>query len=155
VRLYRSILFLVLIFPLFCRTGLSAAANGGSTEGGPFHVLAELAPGVPSLSPESYSLTVGGESRESFLTGLDEPAAAPAGERKNGNRGTLMPYLSFTFSRAMNTEPRIDPSRRGEEERALEKFRSLSSSLQTQSYRDSLETMGKIFEPQVNLRIEF
>lgn len=155
MRLWRSIFSLVLAFLLFCQTGLPATAKGGAAEGGPFHVLAELAPGVPSLPPESYSLTDDDDAREFFLKGFDEPVAAPTGEKKDGNGGTMMQHLSFTFSRAMTKEVKIDPSQRKEEERAWDKFRSLSSSLQTESYRDSLETIGKIFEPQVNLRIEF
>jgi len=155
VRPCRSILSLVLFLPLFCGTGLPAAVNGGFGDDGPFRVLPELAPGVPSfISNKAFDAAVG-EDRYLPLKRFDELPAGSAGQGEDGKGRTFMQHLSFTFSRAATRDIGIDPSRRGEEERAWEKFRSLSSSLQTESYRDSLEAMGKIFQPQVNLHIEF
>jgi len=155
VRLYRSILFISLCFLLFCQSGLAEAVNGDPGEGRPFRVLAELAPGAPSLATGNPLLDVLGPDICLFPDALGEGAAAPAGKKQDGKGGTLLQRMSFTFSRAATKEIRIDPSRRGEEERGWEQFRSLSSSFQLESYGDSLEAMGRIFQPQVNLCIEF
>ena len=154
VRLCRSILFICLCSLLFCQSGLAAVANEDAGEG-PFRVLAELAPGAPSLATDSALLDVLGPDICSFPDGLGEGAAAAAGKKRDDKGGTILQRLSFSFSRAATKEIRIDPSRRGEEERVWEQFRSLSSSFQLESYGDSLEAMGRIFQPQVNLCIEF
>lgn len=155
MRLYRSILFICLCSLLFCQSGLAAVANEDTGEG-PFRVLAELAPGAPSLTTGSALLDALGPDICSFPDGLGEgAAAAPAGKKRDGKGESLLQRLSFSFSRAATKEIRIDPSRRGEEERGWEQFRSLSSSFQLESYGDSLEAMGRIFQPQVNLCIEF
>jgi len=155
LRLVRSLLLAVLILPLFCQTGLSQTLNNGSGEEGPFRVRPELAPGVPFFAVDNALFDAVGEDIWSFPGRLDMRLPTPAGEEKEGKGRTLMQHLSFTFSRASTREIRIDPSQRGDEEKAWEQFRSLSSSFQMESYADSLEAMGKIIQPQVNLRIEF
>jgi hypothetical protein len=43
----------------------------------------------------------------------------------------------------------------GDENEKLNAIKSLPSTFLTSPYRDSLEAIGKIFEPQLNLSIEF
>ena len=64
--------------------------------------------------------------------------------------------VRISFSRIL-----IDKSRKGldkgsgSERDALDTLKSLPGTFQSMPYRDSLESMGKIFEPQVNLEILF
>jgi hypothetical protein len=70
--------------------------------------------------------------------------------------GLRIHNVTISFSRAMMDQMKVDIRQStGNENEKLNAIKSLPSVFLNSSYRDAFESLGKIFEPQVNLSIEF
>jgi hypothetical protein len=70
--------------------------------------------------------------------------------------GLRLHNVTISFSRVMMDQMKIDMRQSTvDENEKLSTMKSLPSMFINSSYRDTLESLGKIFEPQVNLSIEF
>jgi len=64
--------------------------------------------------------------------------------------------LRISFSRIVIDRMKTDPDKAsGDEQSTMEAVKSITTLFRSGPYRDSFESIGKIFEPQVNLGIEF
>ena len=64
--------------------------------------------------------------------------------------------ISISFSRAMKDQIQIDMNQKSKDGfDKVDAIKSLPSTFLNAPYEDTVESIGKIFEPQVNLRIEF
>jgi len=79
-------------------------------------------------------------------------------DKKNSDMQDRVKFNNFSisFSRIVVHQTHIsalEPSGEGSDK--LSEFKTLPSTFLTLPYRDAFESIGRIFEPQVNLRIEF
>ena len=149
---FQKYFFFAAMLSLFVPT--APVLSDDAAEDGPFRVLSELAPENPLLPamPDPLKEIAGRQTSAADFDWLIDASKSETqgdGGRKAGRN------LRFSFSSVEHDEIRLDALRRKDEGGALEKFKGLSSSLQKDSYRQTLESVGRIFEPQVNLRIEF
>jgi len=80
-------------------------------------------------------------------------------DTKNSDMQDILRYgnVSISLSRIVVQHSQIDaqtPRGEGSNNR-LNEVKSLTSTFFTSPYKDTFESIGRIFEPQVNLRIEF
>ena len=81
-----------------------------------------------------------------------------AADRKDDSSWNVFKFrkLSISLSRTEMDQMQKDINQiSGDENEKLNAIKSLPSTFLTSPYRDSLEAIGKIFEPQLNLSIEF
>ena len=86
------------------------------------------------------------------------PLERDTAERKNDSSLNVLRFhnVSVSFSRTLLDQMQVDIRQSsGNEVDKLSAIKSLPSMLVNSSYRDNFESLGKIFEPQVNLSIEF
>jgi hypothetical protein len=79
-------------------------------------------------------------------------------DEKNSDMQEVIKFhnVSISFSRMVVHQTHISALEPlGEGSDKLSEFKTLPSTFLTLPYRDALESIGRIFEPQVNLRIEF
>jgi hypothetical protein len=79
-------------------------------------------------------------------------------ERKDDSSLNILRFhnVSISFSRTLLDQLQVDARQAsGSGSDKLYAVKSLPSMFLNSSYRDTFESLGKIFEPQVNLSIEF
>ena len=79
-------------------------------------------------------------------------------ERKDDSSLNILRFhnVSISFSRTLIDQLQVDGRQAsGSSDDKLYAVKSLPSMFLNSSYRDTFESLGKIFEPQVNLSIEF
>ncbi len=70
--------------------------------------------------------------------------------------GLRVHNVTISFSRVMMDQMKVDIRQStGNENEKLNSLKAVPSMFLNSSYRDAFESLGKIFEPQVNLSIEF
>lgn len=152
---HKCLLFIIFFFFLFGASG--TACEGVITAWEEFVVKREL-------EPHSLLHTVG--YRESAFLGQEESSAAGASyllfdthpercEERAAQR-VRTGRIQVSFSRIMRDGYRLDPADRSADSKStLEEFKSMTNVLRSGTYRDTFEFFGNVFQPQINLSIEF
>ena len=151
MRLHCLNLLLIIFLFFTVNTKLS---YGTILEWEPFRVRTDLALNIPMVEQENEKNTgsVQDESpgmRDGHLFTLDTNRK----EETKWNRFNL-PYLTLTFSRCAVGQ--LDMTRSlSNGQNKWNTIKSLPSTFLHSPYGDTFESLGKVFEPQVNLGIEF
>jgi len=144
----------VAVFLLVLMSEVKCYAKGIIAEWEPFKTKTELelrAVSVPSgknvLPRDEFYKTESAIRIEPYTT-----------DNKNSSMQDILKFhnVSISFSRMILQKTQIGAQKpSGEVSDKLNEFKFLPSTFFTSTYRDSFESIGRIFEPQVNLRIEF
>ena len=137
---------------------LISAINGHSagliTEWEPFKTKRELDLYAVVVSPDKILF-----SKDEYpKMGIGIAVERGAADRKDDSSWNVFKFrkLSVSLSRTELDQMQKDINQKsGDENEKLNAIKSLPSTFLTSPYRDSLEAIGKIFEPQLNLSIEF
>ena len=118
---------------------------------GGFTVNPELMPGVqmdkPLFPQDEFTMT------EDFIS-IDSSAK----DKRNDTSWNVIKYhnMRISISRTETEQISTDPLHaQGDKSSKFSQIISLPTTLLTLPYKDSLGTVGKIFEPKINLSIEF
>ena len=151
MRLHRLILLFIIIF----FTVSAGRSYGTILEWEPFKIRADLALSIPVvplkdkiifIPPDEFS-----EIRDSYLFTLDTDRKSDT----NWNRFNFR-SLTFTFSHCEVGQFDRNMTRLlGNEQDKWNTIKSLPTIFLHSPYQDTFESIGRIFEPQVNLGIEF
>jgi hypothetical protein len=155
-RIYRSKYSLIVaVFLLVLMSGGKCYANRIIAEWEPFKTKAELELRAVSVPPTGENVLPRDEFYKTESAMRIEPYPT---DKKNSSVLDILKYhnISISFSRIIVQQTQIDAQKSsGEGSNKLNEFKSLPPTFFTSPYKDTFESMGRIFEPQVNLRIEF
>lgn len=149
----------IIVF-LFFTMGVGRS-QGTVLEWEPFKMRADLALSISVVAPLENKITFIpdgsseirdiGDFRDSYLSTLDTDRKSEA----NWNRFNLR-YLTLTFSHCATGQfEREMTGLFSNEGNKRDTIKSLPATFLHSPYQDTFESIGKIFEPQVNLGIEF
>lgn len=154
-KIYNSkCLWFISIFLFVLMNTINGHSAGFIAEWEPFKTKQELdlyavnvSPNKIFLSKDNYSNTDNGVDHKLYTV-----------DKKNDSPWNVLKFhgFSITFSRAVMDQIHIDmneKSKTGFDK--VDAIKSLPSTFINAPYEDTVESIGKIFEPQVNLRIEF
>jgi hypothetical protein len=155
-RLDRLKMMLMIGMAVLLNASLSEGQVAGTAfDWEPFQVRADLGLRIPFSIPERYGLLSDVES-SSIRTSIKGEAGSPNVKSDRSldiyRYGRMRLYLSRTVLEKNNIEvrqPVIDNNDR------LNAIKSLPSLFLDSHYQDTFESIGRIFEPQLNLGIEF
>jgi hypothetical protein len=146
--------WLIYLFLLILVGGADGNASGMIGAWEPFKAQKELETYVSGVNsdmiPSSRDELV---QMDKIISIYGEPA-----DRKEGiSLNTLRFHnVTISFSRVLMDQMKVDIRQQtGNESEKLNTIKSLPSMFVNSPYRDTFESLGKIFEPQVNLSIEF
>jgi hypothetical protein len=155
VRLYKKKYVLILcVLHLVLVSGVTSYAKGIIAEWEPFKTKTELELSIANLSSERNVLP----RDEFYEKHTAMPIETYSADKKNSSMEDILKFhnVSVSFSRMVIKHTQIDAQKpSGEGSDKLNEFKSLPSTFFTSPYRDTFESIGRIFEPQVNLKIEF
>lgn len=148
--------YLLIIYALLLvlMSEVKSYAKGIIVEWEPFKTKTELELRVASL-PSERNILPRDEFYKKDTAMLIETYSA---DKKSSSTGDILRFhnVSISFSRMIIQQPQIGAQKpSGEGSDKLNELKSLPSTFFISPYRDTFESIGKIFEPQVNLRIEF
>ncbi|MDO8722098.1 MAG: hypothetical protein Q7J31_07690 [Syntrophales bacterium] len=151
---HRKFICLSVILTL-CFCAMLAHASGYFPGWRPFDLRGELAPAMSKRKPasgQSYSVEKYSADIKKDYGGIIE-----AEDKKNEKKWNEYQFGIFRLriSRYHDLYKQNDDKQSPEEGRLWEMMKSISSRFGSSSYRDNLETTGRIFEPQLDLGIEF
>ena len=147
--------FLYAVMPALLAFASSCPASGYFLEGRTFHVRADL---VLVKSGEQTTARAIRSAIEKYLTDMDNySGAVKAEDEKREEKRNELQYGSFRLrvSRYRDWPLRNDTARPADERNPWEVMKNFTSSFGSSPDRDTLETMGRIFTPQIDLGIEF
>jgi len=148
--------YILLIYALLLMllSDVKSYAKGIITEWEPFKTKTELELRVASLPLERNVLP----RDEFYKTDSAMPIETYSLDKKSSTTGDILKFhnVSISFSRMIIQQTQVGALKPlGEGSDKLNELKSLPSTFFTSPYRDTFESIGRIFEPQVNLRIEF
>ena len=160
IRLHRLNLFCLSSFIIvFLFLTMDAGRSQGTVfEWEPFKMRSDLVLSIPVVAPLENKITFipDGSSeirdiRDSYLSILDTDRKSETSWNRFNFR-----YLTLTFSHCAAGQFERDMTRLfSNEGNKWNTLKSLPATFLRSPYRDTFESIGKIFEPQVNLGIEF
>jgi hypothetical protein len=138
---------------------IAVSAVDGNASG----MIADWEPFKANTELGSYLVGVDADripsARDKFIqTDKIIPIERDIAERRNDGSLNVLRFhnVSVSFSRTLLDQMQVDIRQSsGNEVDKLSAIKSLPSMLVNSSYRDNFESLGKIFEPQLNLSIEF
>ncbi|MGZ6240471.1 MAG: hypothetical protein ACXWMF_11620 [Syntrophales bacterium] len=146
--------WLIYLFLLIAVSAVDGNASGMIAAWEPFKTNTELGSYLVGVDADIIP-----SARDEFIqTDKIIPIERDTAERKNDSSLNVLRFhnVSVSFSRALLDQMQVDIRQSsGNEVDKLSAIKSLPSMLVNSSYRDNFESLGKIFEPQVNLSIEF
>lgn len=154
-RLYtRKYILILCVLLLALVSEARSHAKGILAEWEPFKTKTELELRVGNLSSEKNLLP----RDEIYEKDIEVPVEKYSADKKSSDIGDILKFrnVSISLSHMVIKHPQIDvqkPSSEGSDK--LSEIKSLPSTFFTSPYRDTFESIGRIFEPQVNLKIEF
>ncbi len=130
----------------------NASALTGAWE--PFKTKIELGSYVDGVNADEIRSARDELSQTDKIIFMDQnPAMRKDDSSPNGFR---IHNVTISFSQAMMDQIKVDIRQSTENENEkLNAIKSVPSMFLNSSYRDAFQSLGKIFEPQVNLSIEF
>jgi hypothetical protein len=142
---------------LFLITSISAVDGNASGMIGawePFRAKTELASYVSGIDADIIPSSRDELAEMDRITSIyHETAGIKYESPPNGLR---IHNVTISFSRVLMDQMKLDIRQStGNESEKLNTIKSLPSVFFNSSYRDTFDSIGKIFEPQVNLSIEF
>ncbi|MGZ3608425.1 MAG: hypothetical protein ACXU9G_10600 [Syntrophales bacterium] len=146
--------WLIYLFLLIAVSAVDGNASGMIAAWEPFKTNTELGSYLVGVDADIIP-----SARDEFIqTDKIIPIERDTAERKNDSSLNVLRFhnVSVSFSRALLDQMQVDIRQSsGNEVDKLSAIKSLPSMLVNSSYRDNFESLGKIFEPQLNLSIEF
>ena len=154
ITVHRKFICLFVILTL-CFCAMLAHASGYFPGWRPFDLRGELAPAMSKRKPasgQSYSV-----EKYSADIKKDYGSIIKAEDKKREKKWNEYQFGMFhlRISRYQDLHKQNDDKQSPEEDRLWEMMKSIPSRFGSSSYRDTLETAVKIFEPQFDLGIEF
>lgn len=150
----RKYVFILCVAVLSLLSGVKLYAKGIIAEWEPFKAKTELELRVANLSSErSVPPREAVSERDTAI-----PIETYSEDKKSSSVGDFLKFhnVSISFSRMVIKNIHIDAQKpSGEGSDKLYEIKALPSTFFTSPYRDTFESIGRIFEPQVNLKIEF
>ena len=143
------IVFLLAIFT----GGAEGNASGMVGTWEPFVVQKNLGSSVPN-AVDTNMIT---SPHDEFMRMDRNPLVDDAADKKEDHPdSSRFSRVSISFSRVMMEQMKVDIRQQtGSENDKLNTLKALPSTFLNSSYKDTFESLGKIFEPQVNLGIQF
>ena len=145
---------LIYLFLLIAVSAVDGNASGMIAAWEPFKANTELGSYLVGVDADRIP-----SARDEFIqTDKIVPIERDIAERKNDGSLNVLRFhnVSVSFSRTLLDQMQVDIRQSsGNEVDKLAAIKSLPSMLVNSSYRDNFESLGKIFEPQLNLSIEF
>jgi hypothetical protein len=145
---------LIYLFLLIAVSAVDGNASGMIAGWEPFKANTELGSYLVGVDADRIP-----SARDKFIqTDKIIPSERDTAERKNDGSLNVLRFhnVSVSFSRTLLDQMQVDIRQSsGNEVDKLSAIKSLPSMLVNSSYRDNFESLGKIFEPQLNLSIEF
>jgi hypothetical protein len=155
VKLYKQkYIFILCVLLLALVSEVKSYAKGIVGEWEPFKTKTELELRLSNVSAERNVLP----RDEFYEKDAIRPIETYAEDKKSSNTGDILKFhnVSISFSRVVIKHIQIDAQKpSGEGSATLHEIKTLPSTFLTSPYRDTFESIGRIFEPQVNLKIEF
>ncbi|HEX7534714.1 MAG TPA: hypothetical protein VF343_05610 [Syntrophales bacterium] len=146
--------WLIYLFLLIAVSAVDGNASGMIAAWEPFKTNTELGSYLVGVDADRIP-----SARDEFIqTDKIIPMERDTAERKNDSSLNVLRFhnVSVSFSRTLLDQMQVDIRQSsGNEVDKLSAIKSLPSMFLNSSYRDNFESLGKIFEPQVNLSIEF
>jgi hypothetical protein len=154
-RIYNSkSLWFISIFLFILMSTINGHSAGFIAEWEPFKTKRELSLSVVDVGPDKMLFLKDEYTKMGNGNAIERDAA----ERKDDSAWNVFKFrsVSISFSRTMIEQMQQDVNKKsGDGNDKLQAIKALPSSFLTSPYRDSFQSIGKIFEPQVNLSIEF
>lgn len=147
--------FLYAVMPVLLAFASSCLASGYFLEGRTFQVRADL---VLVKSGEQTTAQAIRADIEKYLIEMDNYSGAVKSEdeKREGKRNELQyGSLRLRVSRYRDWPLRNNIARPADERNPWEVVKDFTSSFGSSPNRDTLETMGRVFTPQIDLGIEF
>ena len=145
---------LIYLFLLIAVSAVDGNASGMIAAWEPFKANTELGSYLVGVDADRIP-----SARDEFIqTDKIIPIERDTAERKNDGSLNVLRFhnVNVSFSRTLLDQMQVDIRQSsGNEVDKLAAIKSLPSMLVNSSYRDNFESLGKIFEPQLNLSIEF
>jgi hypothetical protein len=144
----------IFMFLLILVSVVDSNASGMISAWEPFKTRTELGSHAAGVEADRFlpSRDEFNETDKIILVDLD------SADRKNDSPLNVLRFhnLSISFSRTLIDKLQVDGRQTsGSGNDKLYAIKTLPSVFLNSSYRDTFESLGKIFEPQVNLSIEF
>ena len=149
--------WLIYLFLLIVLSAVEGVASGMNGTWEPFKTRTELGSYVVDVDNDRIP-----SARDEFIqddkiiSSIDRDR--DTAERKDDSSLNVLRFhnVSISFSRALIDQLQVDIRQSsGSGVDKLYAIKSLPSTFLNSSYRDTFQSLGKIFEPQVNLSIEF
>jgi hypothetical protein len=144
----------ICLFFLIAVSAVEGNASGMNAAWEPFKANTELGAYVVGVDADRMP-----EAKDEFiLTDKIIPMDRDTAERKTDGSLNVLRFhkVSVSFSRTFLDQMQVDIRQAsGNGVDKLSAIKSLPSMFVNSPYRDTFESLGKIFEPQVNLSIEF
>lgn len=154
-RLYKAkYLFILSIFIVILVSTVKGYAMGimGEWE------LLKIKPELELYAVDSKSDTIVSSHNDLYKTDNAVPVESRINDNKSDNTWSILKYrnVSISLSHLVVQQLQIDARKitAGGSDK-LDSIKSIPSVFLTSSYRDTFESIGRMFEPRVDLRIEF
>ena len=146
--------WLIYLFLLIAVSAVDGNASGMNAAWEPFKTNTELGSYVVGVDADKIP-----SAQDEFMQ-IDKitPMERDTPERKNDGSFNVLRFhrVSVSFSRTLLDQLQVDIRQAsGNGVDKLSAIKSLPSMFVNSPYRDTFESLGKIFEPQLNLSIEF
>ena len=146
--------WLIYLFLVVLVTGVDGNASGMISAWEPFKAKTELASYVSGIDADTMPSSRGEFVEMDRIISIYHETADKKDE--NPLNGLKIHNVTISFSRVLMDQTKADIRQlTGSESDKLNTIKSLPSMFLNSSYRDTFESLGKLFEPQVNLSIEF
>lgn len=154
-RLYTSkYAWFICLLLLIAASAVEGHASGMTAAWEPFKTNTELGSYTAGIDADKMP-----SERDEFIqTDKIIPVEHDTAWRKNDGSLNILKFhkVSVSFSRTLLDQLQVDMHQAsGNSVDKLSTIKSLPSMFVNSPYRDTFESLGKIFEPQVNLSIEF
>ena len=154
-RIYNSkSSWFISIFLFILMSTINSHSAGFIAEWEPFKTKQELGLYTVDVGPDKMLFLKDKYTKMGNGTAIERDAA----DRKDDSEWNVFKFrrFSISFSRTMIDQIQQDVNKKsGDGSDKLQAIKALPSSFLTSPSRDTFESIGKIFEPQVNLSIEF
>jgi hypothetical protein len=147
-------IFILCVLLLALVSEVKSYAKGIIAGWEPFKTKTELELRLSDVSSERNVLP----RDEFYEKDATMPIETYSAEKKNSSTGDILKFYNvrISFSRMVIKHMQIDAQKpSGEGSDTFHEIKTLPSTFLTSPYRDTFESIGRIFEPQVNLKIEF
>ena len=146
--------WLIYLFLVVLVTWVDSNASGMISAWEPFKAKTELASHVSGIDADTMPSSRGEFAEMDRIISIYHETADKKDE--NPLNGLKIHNVTISFSRVLMDQTKADIRQlTGSESDKLNTIKSLPSMFLNSSCRDTFESLGKLFEPQVNLSIEF